>query len=100
MQHPTSGLELADTELPQNLEQLCKFFLSMLEADKPSPDSQLWTSSDVAKFLQVSEASVMKNYFYMPDFPTGFRLPSKRGLGSRRWFPADIKNWCERLNNS
>jgi predicted DNA-binding transcriptional regulator AlpA len=91
-----SQIELNTTAVPQNLMQLAQLLEKLLEKTELDTDERLWTPADVANFLQVSEASVMKNYFYMPDFPKGFRLPSKKGMGSRRWYARDIKQWCER----
>jgi len=80
----------------QNLEQLAHLLKEVLRLADSENENRLWTPADIANFLQVSEASVMKNYYYMPDFPRGFRLPSKKGMGSRRWYARDIKIWCER----
>lgn len=78
----------------QNLMEMSLLLKELIEVVHTSKHDALWTASDVASFLQVSEASVVKNYFYIPGFPKGFRLPSKKGLGSRRWYATDIKNWC------
>ncbi|MAZ05553.1 hypothetical protein A8B84_11790 [Marinobacter sp. EhC06] len=87
----------ADTNaIPQKLMQLTQLLEKLLEKTESVSEERLWTPADVANFLQVSEASVMKNYYYMPGFPKGFRLPSKKGMGSRRWYPNDIKDWCNR----
>ena len=91
-----SQLELESNAAPQNLMQLAQQLKELLKMADSADEDRLWTPADVANFLQVSEASVMKNYFYMPDFPKGFRLPSKKGMGSRRWYARDIKQWCER----
>ena len=76
-------------ELLQQLSQL-------IESVRIIDNEPLWTAADVAEYLRVGEASVLKNFCYMPGFPAGFRLPSRRGLGSRRWRPADIRHWCDR----
>lgn len=87
----------ADTNaIPQKLMQHTQLLEKLLEKTESDSEERLWTPADVANFLQVSEASVMKNYYYMPGFPKGFRLPSKKGMGGRRWHPNDIKNWCNR----
>jgi len=91
-----SQFEPETNATPQTLIQLTQVLEKLLEKTEPDTEERLWTPADVANFLQVSEASVMKNYYYMPDFPKGFRLPSKKGMGSRRWYPSDIKKWCER----
>ena len=91
-----SHIELNTAAVPQNLMQLAQLLEKLLEKTESDTEERLWTPADVANFLQVSEASVMKNYYYMPDFPKGFRLPSKKGMGSRRWYASDIKNWCRR----
>lgn len=73
-------------------EQLSELIRTIASLDQ----EPLWTSHDIAKFFQVSEASVSKNYYYIPGFPKGFRLPSAKGLGGRRWYGKDIRDWCDR----
>lgn len=82
---PVEGVE-------EDSGQLMSHLIQSIQKNASEP---LWTASDVADFLRVSEASVVKSYYYMPNFPKGFRLPSKKGLGSRRWRPEDIKAWCD-----
>ena len=76
-------------ELLQQLSQL-------IESVRIIDNEPLWTAADVAEYLRVGEASVLKNFCYMPGFPAGFRLTSRRGLGSRRWNPSDIRPWFAR----
>lgn len=59
-------------ELLQQLSQL-------IESVRIIDNEPLWTAADVAEYLRVGEASVLKNFCYMPGFPAGFRLPSRRG---------------------
>jgi len=80
----------------QSLVEMSLLLKELIKTVHASKQDALWTASDVANFLQVSEDSVVKNYFYIPGFPKGFRLPSKKRLGSRRWYAKDIKGWCAR----
>lgn len=76
-----------------NLSTLLKDLINTLNTPENEP---LWTATDIAEFLRVSEASVVKNYVYLPGFPKGFRLPSKKELGGRRWHARDIREWCNK----
>jgi predicted DNA-binding transcriptional regulator AlpA len=88
----------AETDIHANCEisDLAHLLSSLLTVISSAEDKSLWTAADVAEFLQVSEATVTKCYACMPNFPRGFRLPSKRGLGSRRWHPHEVRSWCRK----
>lgn len=84
----------ANDKATSSVEEISGFLKDLIETLNTSQSEPLWTAGDIAKFLQVSEASVVKNYFYLPGFPKGFRLPSKKGFGGRRWHGSDIREWC------
>lgn len=78
------------------LKEISVLLRDLIETLNATENEPLWTATDVGNFLQVSEASVVKNYFYLPGFPKGFRLPSKKGLGGRRWHGQEIREWCDK----
>lgn len=89
-----------DIHVNREISDLANLLSSLLAAVSSAEEKSLWTAADVAEYLRVSEATVMKSFFFLPGFPRGFRLPSKRGLGSRRWHPNDIKSWCKKQAQS
>lgn len=55
-----------------------------------APDNVLWTTDDIAAYLQFSVPHVRDRIVHLPGFPKPLRIG-----GARRWAPADIKEWAE-----
>lgn len=60
-------------------------------------DRQIWSSRQVAEYLDVSPRQVTERLSNRPDFPRAMRLPTDGGKGPLRWKAREVIAWAERL---
>jgi ABC-type Fe3+ transport system substrate-binding protein len=57
----------------------------------------LWSASEIAAYLKLSERQVTERYAPLPDFPKAYRLPTPSGgSGHPRWKAHEVIAWAER----
>ena len=58
----------------------------------------LWSSTEVAQYLKVSEKQVTDRIACLPSFPCAIRLPTgEKGRGHPRWEAADVIEWARKF---
>lgn len=50
--------------------------------------NELWTTSDIAKFLRMSVRQVRDRVTHLPDFPKARVI-----CGSKRWVASEVREW-------
>lgn len=57
----------------------------------------LWDVADIARYMRLSKSTIHSCIISRQDFPRAVRVPtSKTGLGGRRWFAKEVKQWTTR----
>ena len=57
---------------------------------------ELWNVDDLARYMRLSKSSVQSRVICRKDFPRAVRIPTDNGLGGRRWYAAEVKQWLSR----
>ena len=78
---------------------------SMLEQliNRPPPDpfvpfeKEIWNAKQCADYLGINVRTFAEKLSLRPGFPRSFRLPSDKGLGSKRWWAREIILFAEGL---
>ncbi len=52
---------------------------------------ELWSTKDIATYIQLSVSSVEKRIINKPHFPVAIVLPTTENGGSKRWKAAEVK---------
>ncbi|KVG83230.1 hypothetical protein WJ36_10720 [Burkholderia ubonensis] len=58
-------------------------------------DETLWSTEQIAKWLDLSKATVELRVVTRKDFPAGIR-PVESKQAQRRWFASDVLEWARR----
>lgn len=57
---------------------------------------ELWNIDDLARYMRLSKSSVQSRVICRKDFPRAVRIPTDNGLGGRRWYALEVKQWLSR----
>lgn len=57
---------------------------------------ELWNIDDLARYMRLSKSSVQSRVICRKDFPRAVRIPTDNGLGGRRWYAVEVKQWLSR----
>ena len=74
------------------VEKLLLEILNELKA-QTAAKSELWNASDIARYMRLSTSSVQSRIITRKDFPRAVRIPTENGLGGRRWYAREVKDW-------
>ena len=85
------------------LERLTdRFAEKVAELTKPLTTDHLWTSEEVARYINVENPrQVTERYALLPDFPAPVRLPVMRedgtmSIGKPKWKPDEIIAYADK----
>lgn len=59
-------------------------------------NDEIWNVDDIARYLRLSRSSVQSRVICRKDFPRAVRIPTNNGLGGRRFYAKEIKQWVKR----
>lgn len=78
------------------MEKLLLEILNELKAQNAANDNSLWTASDIARYMRLSTSSVQSRVITRNNFPRAVRIPTEKGLGGRRWYPKEVRDWARK----
>lgn len=76
------------------MERLLLEILNELKAQS-AEHAELWNASDVARYLRLSTSSVQSRVITRRDFPRAVLIPTDTGMGGRRWYAKEVKEWMK-----
>ncbi len=74
------------------MEKLLLEILNELKSQQ-SERTDIWAVDDIARYLRLSRSSVQSRVTCRKDFPRAVRIPTDSGMGGRRWYAKEVKNW-------
>lgn len=89
------------TEAPKHPMELLQGMFDMMKQQAADQERQrvgdgLWTLTQVATYLSLSESTVRKCLMKKSGFPAIRKLPTTADGGSNRWIAEEIKQWAKR----
>lgn len=75
------------------MEQLLEEILERVKNLENQTSEKLWTSSDIANYLQLSKGSVESRVLYKPGFPKAMSFGESKQR-TRRWSSWAVKEWA------
>lgn len=78
-----------------NVEKILLEILNELKAQS-AEKSDLWAASDIARYMRLSTSSIQSRVICRKDFPRAVRIPTDNGMGGRRWYAKEVKDWVAR----
>lgn len=76
------------------MEHLLEAILAELQTQ--NRQARLWTTEDIARYFQLSRASVYSRILCRPDFPRPIKID---GVG-KRWKPDEVRAYADRARQS
>ncbi|WP_157234612.1 hypothetical protein WKI13_02160 [Teredinibacter turnerae] len=76
-------------------EKLLLEILNELKAQN-AHSNELWSAQDIARYVRLSTSSVQSRVICRKDFPRAVRIPTDNGLGGRRWYASEVREWIRR----
>ncbi len=77
------------------MEKLLIEILNEIKAQNIA-NAELWNASDIARYMRLSLSSVQSRVICRRDFPRAVRIPTENGLGGRRWYAREVREWVGR----
>ena len=77
------------------VEKLLLEILNELKSQR-AERSELWSADDIARYMRLSRSSVQSRVITRREFPRAVRIPTENGLGGRRWYAKEVKDWLKR----
>ncbi len=77
------------------MEKLLLEILNELKAQK-AERSEVWNVDDIANYMRLSRSSIQSRVISRKDFPRALRIPTDNGMGGRRWYAKEVKEWLSR----
>ena len=77
------------------MEKILLEILNELKAQNVA-SNELWSASDIARYMRLSTSSIQSRVICRKDFPRAVRIPTDSGMGGRRWYAKEVKNWVLR----
>jgi predicted DNA-binding transcriptional regulator AlpA len=77
------------------MEKLLLEILNELKTQH-SERADVWALEDIARYLRLSRSSVQSRVTCRKDFPRAVRIPTDSGLGGRRWYAKEVKQWLSK----
>ena len=77
------------------MEKLLLEILNELKAQRAGR-AELWNAEDIAHYMRLSRSSVQSRVIARKDFPRAVRIPTENGLGGRRWYAKEVKDWIKK----
>ena len=77
------------------MERILIDILKELKAQH-SATRELWNVDDIARYLHLSRSSIQSRVICRKDFPRPVRIPTRSGLGGKRWYAKEVKIWISR----
>ena len=77
------------------MEKILLEILNELKAQNIAKN-ELWAASDIARYMRLSTSSIQSRVICRKDFPRAVRIPTDNGMGGRRWYAKEVKEWVAR----
>lgn len=91
----TIKLRIGETQGNTGMQQLLLEILNELKALKATQE-EIWNVDDIARYMRLSRSSIQSRIICRKDFPRAIRIPTENGLGGRRWYAKEVKNWVSK----
>lgn len=77
------------------MEKLLLEILNEIKAQR-AEQNEIWNSDDIAHYMRLSRSSIQSRVICRNDFPRAVRIPTDNGMGGRRWYAREVKEWVRR----
>ena len=74
------------------MEKLLLEILNEMKAQR-AESTEIWNVDDIAHYMRLSRSSIQSRVISRNDFPRALRIPTENGLGGRRWYSIEVKQW-------